>query len=174
MKGYIMENILTVNGADSNIAKLRTNVGKSEKATQGTKREYAIALNALFADFDWFDVKHTDVSENAKLVHAEKQALFEVIRKYCPDHKNVSQPWKMVREYGKEERYGKEEKPESEEKDENEKREAKSPMLRNMDDLLALYKFNARQDSLPEKIRQAQVHIASALAALGVDISLIK
>lgn len=169
-----MDNVIIVNGTDSNIAKLRTNVGKSEKSAQGTKREYAIALNALFAGFDWFDVKHTDVSENAKLVHAEKQALFDVIRKYCPDHKNVSQPWKMVREYGKEERYGKEEKPESEEKDEGEKREAKSPMQRNLDDLLALYKFNARQDSLPEKIRQAQVHIASALAALGVDISLIK
>lgn len=169
-----MDNVIIVNGADSKIAKLRENVGKSEKATQGTKREYAIALNALFAEFDWFDVKHTDVSENAKLVHAEKQALFEVIRKYCPDHKNVSQPWKMAREYGREERYGKEEKPESDETDEGEKREAKTPMLRNMDDLLALYKFNARQDALPAQVSRAQTFIASALAELGVDISLLK
>lgn len=166
--------MLIINGANSNIAKLRENVGKTEKSAHGTKREYAIALNALFADFDWFDVKHTDISENAKLVHAEKQALFDVIRKYCPNHKNVSQPWKMVREYGKEERYGKEENPENEEKEDGEKREAKSPMQRNLDDLLALYKFNARQDALPAKVSKAQTFIASALAELGVDISLLK
>lgn len=169
-----MDNMLIVNGADSNITKLRENVGKSEKSSQGTKREYARALNLMFANFDWFDVKHTDISDEAKLVHAEKQALFDVIRKHCPEHKNVSQPWKMVREYGREERYGKEEKPESDEKDEGEKREAKSPMQRNLDDLLALYKFNARQDALPAKVSKAQTFIASALAELGVDISLLK
>lgn len=169
-----MENVVIVNGNESNIAKLRENVGKTEKSAQGTKREYAIALNALFANFDWFDVKHTDISDEAKLVHAEKQALFEVIRKYCPNHSNVSQPWKMVREYGREERYGKEEKPESDENEDGEKREAKSPMQRNLDDLLALYKFNARQDALPAKVSKAQTFIASALAELGVDISLLK
>ena len=173
-----MENLVTVNGVvvsgnDAMFIRLRENVGKSEKSAQGTKREYARALNLMFANFDWFDVKHTDISEEAKLVHAEKQALFEVIRKYCPNHKNVSQPWKMVREYGKEERYGKEEKPENEAGG-DEKREAKSPIQRNLDDLLALYKFNARQDALPTKVSKAQTFIASALAELGVDISLIK
>ena len=172
LKGYIMENILIVNGNDSNIAKLRTNVVKAVMRAYGAEREYAIALNAYFGEFAWFDIESKDISDEAKLVHAEKKALFEELKK--ANHSNPSTVWARVRKYGKEEKQGKEEKPESDEKDGNEKREAKSPMQRNLDDLLALYKFNARQDALPTKVSKAQTFIASALAELGVDISLLK
>jgi hypothetical protein len=47
-------------------------------------------------------------------------------------------------------------------------------MLRNIDDLTALYKFNGRQESLDARITRAQLHIAAALAELGVDLSMVK
>jgi len=170
-----MENILTVNGADSNIAKLRTNVVKAVTRAYGAEREYAIALNTYFGEFAWFDIEAKNTADEAKLVHAEKKALFEELKK--ANHSNPSTVWARVRKYGKEEKQGKEEKPENDESN-GEASEAgsaaRSPMVRNMEELVNLYKFNARQDSLPEKIRQAQVHISSALAALGVDISLLK
>jgi hypothetical protein len=49
----------------------------------------------------------------------------------------------------------------------------RDPITRNVEELIALYKFNARQDSLPEKVRNAQTYIASALGALGVDLNMI-
>lgn len=175
LKGHIMDNVIIVNGADSQIAKLRANVVKAVTRAISAEREYSVALNAYFGEFAWFDIEAKDISDDAKLVHAEKKALFEELKK--ANHSNPSTVWARVRKYGKEEKQGKEEKPESDggaSEAGNAGNAARSPMVRNMEELVNLYKFNARQDSLPEKIRQAQVHIASALAALGVDISLIK
>ena len=46
-------------------------------------------------------------------------------------------------------------------------------MTRNIEELVALYKFNARQESLNDKVKQAQVHIVQALKALGVNLDLL-
>jgi len=51
---------------------------------------------------------------------------------------------------------------------------ARSPMLRNIEELTALYKFNHRQDNLDEKIKSANLLIVKALEALGVDLNTVK
>jgi hypothetical protein len=173
-----MENVI-VNGSFVSIETLRTGVAEGEQRAYGARREYAKHLNTHFT-FDWFEVEHTDTSEDAKLVHTEKKALFAELKRVHPDHKNPSTVWANIRKYGRDEKYPKPQAAEGEAAEgEAAEGEAagnrnKPPMLRNMDDLLDLYKFNRRQTELPDKVASAQVYIVKALEALGVDLGLIK
>lgn len=160
-----------------NLPSLRANVADQQEVTYGVEREYAKALNSVF-DFRWYEVEHTDVSDTAKLVHVEKKALFVELKRV--KHSNPSTVWARIRKYGRAEAkeaslFG--EVPESEGQQaegESQAGKTKSPMLRNLDDLTALYKFNARQEVLPREVYNAQQYIVAALKELGVDISLIK
>lgn len=178
-----MENVI-VNGNAVSLATLRQGVAESVKRAYGAERAYALALNASFG-FDWFNVEANDTSPEAKTVHAEKKELFAALK--AVEHTNPSTVWARIRKYGKAEKYPapQAEAPEGGEAEggeaeggEGEAEGAgsrnKAPMLRNVDDLVALYKFNMRQDSLPPKVESAQVYIVKALEALGVDLALIK
>ena len=154
-----------------NLETLRIDVAESNLRAYGAERAYAIALNEVFGEFDWFEVSHYDKSEPAKPVHEEKTALFEVLKKV--NHSNPSVVWGRIRKYGKAEKYGE---PDSEADTDGEAGTAnhnRPPMLRNVEDLTDLYKFNARQTELPEKVKDAQVFIVKALEALGVDVNMV-
>lgn len=172
-----MENII-VNGSEVSIESLRKGVAEAVVRAYGAERAYAVALNAMFAGFDWFEIEANDTSETAKPVHAEKKALYVELK--AAAHSNPSTVWARIRKYGREEKFGKSEAGEGEggagegEGEGGAGNSPRDPVTRNVEELIALYKFNAKQESLPEKVRQAQVHIASALGALGVDLSLVK
>jgi hypothetical protein len=167
-----MENVI-VNGNSVSLATLRQGVAESVKRAYGAERAYAQALNASFG-FDWFNVEANDTSVEAKTVHAEKKELFAALK--AVEHTNPSTVWARIRKYGKAEKYPQAEGAEGEAEGEAEGagNRNKSPMVRNIDDLLALYKFNMRQDGLPPQVASAQVYIVKALEALGVDLALIK
>jgi hypothetical protein len=170
-----MENVI-VNGNSVSLATLRQGVAESVKRAYGAERSYAQALNASFA-FDWFNVEANDTSAEAKTVHAEKKELFAALK--AVEHTNPSTVWARIRKYGKAEKYPQAEGAEGTEGEAEGEAEGagnrnKSPMVRNIDDLLALYKFNMRQDGLPPQVASAQVYIVKALEALGVDLNLIK
>ena len=175
-----MENVI-VNGNSVSLATLRQGVAESVKRAYGAERAYAQALNASFG-FDWFAVEANDTSAEAKTVHAEKKELFAALK--AVEHTNPSTVWARIRKYGKAEKYPQAqgegaEGAEGEGEGEGAEGEGagsrnKSPMVRNIDDLLALYKFNMRQDGLPPQVASAQVYIVKALEALGVDLGLIK
>lgn len=156
-----------------NIETLRTDVAISLGTAYGSQKAYAIGLNAVFAT-DWFNIEHNDKSETAKPVLTEKQALYAELRKV--NHTNPSVIWSRIREYGRNARYGEEsaEGEEGEESTEGNARHNKPAKLRNIDELLALYKFNARQSELADDIKQAQGFIINALNALGVDLSKVE
>lgn len=170
----------TVDGNQIDLANLRDNVGEAVKRSYGAERAYAVKLNDHFKTFDWFEIEANETSDQAKLVHAEKGLLYAVLKK--AEHKNPSTVWARIRKYGKEEKYPKVEGGEGEggegEGGEGEGDGAgstdRSPMLRNIEELKLLYRFNKRQQSLPDKVREAQTHIASALIALGVDLSTLQ
>ena len=168
----------------ADLASLRKNVAEAVSSGYGAMRDYAIALNAEFA-YAWFDIEANDKSAQGVAVRTEKEALFEILKE--KNHTNVSTVWGRVRKYGKEEAklvgthgmpmpaYDDEGNLITEaEAGESGKSGNKSPMLRNIDDLTALYKFNGRQESLDARITRAQLHIAAALAELGVDLSMVK
>lgn len=155
-----------INLPESGLAVARHEVVTSAASAYGAMRRYASALNATFP-FAWYEVAHGDKGDEAKLVHGEKSELFKELK--AADHSNPSTIWKRVRDYGKEEREGK---PEGEDEGEgNANPPVRSAMVRNCEELLALYKYNARQEDLPQKVKQAQSFIEKALNALGVDLS---
>ena len=170
-----MENVI-VNGNTVALETLRKGVAEAVKRAYGAERDYAVALNALFT-FEWFDIEANDTTEAAKPVHAEKKALYGELK--AAAHSNPSTVWARIRKYGREERHGKpaeggEGNAEGGEGEGGAGNTPRDAVTRNVEELIALYKFNARQESLPAKITEAQKFIASALMALGVDLSLVK
>jgi hypothetical protein len=166
------------------LAALRSAVAESVLRAYGAEREYAVALNGVFA-FAWFDIEASDKSETAKPVHAEKTKLFTVLK--AAKHSNPSTVWARVRKYGNDEAalvgthgkplpaYDEDGNPLVEgEQGESGANNKRSPMLRNIEELSKLYMFNAKQESLDQKIFKAQTFIASALAELGVDLANLK
>ena len=168
-----------------NLAALRTAVAETVKRQYGAERDYAVALNAEFT-FAWFDIEASDKSETAKPVHAEKGELYKVL--HAAKHSNPSTVWARIRKYGSEEAslVGTHGKPlpaydeegnmitDLDSAESNGANNKRSPMLRNIEELSKLYMFNAKQESLDQKIFRAQTFIASALAELGVDLANLK
>lgn len=170
-----MENII-IDGNTVSIETLRKGVAEAVKRAYGAERAYAKALNTMFA-FDWFTFEASDSSDDAKLVKAEKTLLYTELK--AADHTNPSTVWARIRKYGQEERHGKPEGASGEgEGGEGEGEGAgnkpRDAVTRNIEELLDLYKFNKRQEGLPGKVVEAQKHIAQALIAMGVDLSLVK
>jgi hypothetical protein len=144
----------------------------------GALRDYAIVLNNTFA-IDWFAIEHSDQSDEAKPVLAEKKKFYAELKQGL--HTNPSVVWGRVCAFGKVERHGEPEKVENEggeggEGDEGIEADTspnRSPMLRNVEELTTLWKFNSKQENLDPKIVEAQNCISLALACLGVDIKLL-
>jgi len=167
------------------LSSLRKGVAESVLRAYGAEREYAVALNAEF-DFAWFDVEASDKTktDQGKIVAAEKSELYAELKK--ANHSNPSTVWARVRKYGKEEAaklgthglpmpaYDIEGNLITEcEQGESGTKTTRSPMLRNIEDLTSLWKFNGRQENLDPKINAAQLYIGQALQALGVDLGSI-
>ena len=169
---------LASNEMASKLEHARNDVVESVIRGYGAERAYAVLLNEAFA-FDWFAIEHTDTSDNAKALAPEKKLFMKALN--VAKHTNASTVWARVRKYGNEERNGKVlpvetvdgvevEKLEQGDSGENNQR---SPMLRNIEELTALYKFNNKQESLDQKIVDAHKHIIMALECLGVNLQLI-
>ena len=174
-----MENVNKVVTAPVSLDSLRQAVADAVVRAYGAERAYAVQLNSTFG-FDWFEVEAADVNESAKPVHAEKGELYKVLK--AAKHSNPSTVWARIRKYGREEKYPKAategEGGEGEggegEGGNSQAGTTRSAMLRNIEELKDLYKFNARQQDLPEAVKNAQTFIVSALRELGVDVATIK
>jgi hypothetical protein len=160
---------------DSLVAEKRQGAIEAQKSSYGANKEYAKALNIKF-EFDWFEVSHTDSSDEGKAVRKEKELFFTGLKEI--GHSNPSKVWKDVRGYGQENRYGvadvsTEEGADGEVAEGGDAKHNRSPELRNLEELTTLYKFNRRQESLSPKLTKVQQKIAEALAEMGVDIGMI-
>jgi len=157
---------------------------------EATRKEYgshiriAAKLNDLLP-FAWYDVDPKEVSDNAKALDTHKKPLYAALKK--AGHTNPSVPFGRMRDYGRNLRAGLAPNGKSmadgsplpnnvseEGEGEGANPAKRSPMLRNVEELTALWKFNEKQADLPAKIAGAQKHIVAALAALGIDVRTIK
>ena len=150
----------------------RKEIANSLVRGYGAMREYASLLNKAHS-FAWYDVEHTDKGEEADIINTEKKAFYAELK--TASHTNPSVVWARVRQFGKVEREGE---PESDsvdaEQGESGKENAnRSPMLRNIEELTTLWKFNGKQDNLDPRIVEAQKHIGSALEALGIKLNML-
>jgi hypothetical protein len=171
----MQENTLNL---EQQIEQARNTVIAQYETSYGANVAYAKLLNQKWSGFDWFELKHTDTSDEGKSVKAEGDKFRKGIKDW---HSNPSTAWKQIREHGKVARYGKPvvsaegaegETAEGAEGSDNAKHN-RSPVLRNLEELTVLFKFNRRQESLPEELKACQGHIIKALESLGVDIGLI-
>lgn len=178
-----MENIQLIQSFNTTdlelaIAEARKQVAEALRGGFGAQKRYASLLNQKF-QYDWFEVKHNDVTDEGKAVRKEKEAFQAELKSI--GHSNPYKIWGDVRNYARLERYPVEVKTDDEGNPITEVDEGKSganhnrsPMLRNIEELTALWKFNKRQDSLPDNLAKANVKIGEALQALGVNLSLIQ
>ena len=155
------------------VAQKRQGAIEAQKSSYGANKDYGRALNLKFEGFDWFSLSHLDSSDEGKAVRKEKELFFTGLKEI--GHSNPSKVWKDVRDYGQEARYGvsdvpTEEGAEGEVEGSDNAKHNRSPELRNMEELLALYKFNRRQESLSPKITKVQQKIGEALQEMGVDL----
>jgi hypothetical protein len=154
------------------LAASRNEVAESVVRAYGAERVYAVNLNKYFG-FNWYDVEATDKTDTAKFVHAEKSELYKVLKN--AKHSNPSTIWARIRKYGREEAEGVPEATEgvAEGEGEGAGNRERDAVTRNVEELIKLYKFNQRQESAPQKLKDATMLIAKALEALGVNLNMI-
>jgi hypothetical protein len=163
-----MDNNQVISNEVVSLVELRNNVAESNKVAKVSELGYAKGLNAFFSEVgieSWYDIDSKEISENAKFVKAERTALYAVLK--AKEHTNPSTVWARVRKLAKIDVEG-----EPEESDKGAVH-ARSAMLRNIEELSALWKFNGRQESLPDEVNKAQAYISSALMALGVNLTML-
>ena len=157
------------------IDEARNKVIAQYESTYGANVEYAKLLNAKWSEFDWFELKHTDTSDEGKAVKGEGDRFRKGIKDW---HKNPSQAWKQIRDHARTDRYGKAivesaEGGEGETESSGDAKHNRSPELRNIEELTVLFKFNRRQESLSDNLKDCQRNIIKALESMGVDIGMI-
>ena len=167
-------NTLSAN-IDELINNARAKVFGSIESNYGANVEYAQLLNQKWDDFDWFDLKHTDTSDEGKAVKAEGDRFRSGIKQW---HSNPSTAWKQIRDHARIDRYGKAEvEGEGSEGEgvegEGDAKHNRSPLLRNIEELTVLFKFNRKQEALSEDLRLAQGYIIQAVGALHIDVTMI-
>ena len=161
-----------------NLVALRNNVAEATGRQYGAVKEYAKGLNQEFS-FAWFEVEAQDQSEAGKAVKAEKAEFYKPMK--LAGHSNPSTVWARVRAEGladakAQELFGYTADVESETDSETEgsgASHARSPMLRNIEELTKLYKFNKSQTGLDPKIVKAQQKISEALIELGINLTML-
>jgi hypothetical protein len=147
-------------------------IGQYE-STYGANVDYARLLNENWS-FDWFDLKHNDSSDQGKAVKAEGDKFRSGIKGW---HSNPSVAWKQIRDHARADRYGKpvvDSEVEVEGEGSDNAKHNRSPELRNMEELITLFKFNRRQVALSPKLQKVQSHISSALIEMNVDLNMIE
>ncbi len=171
------------------LAVRRLAVAEASSVSGSAERDYALALNDAFAGLSvaWFTIEHNAKGAEAELIHAEKAAFFKVLHEkhYKGKHPNPSVPWGRVRKLAADEirEAIKREAAASgaelpadlmESADSTGARHRKSLTLRFTENLTADYKAGRRAEkdgTIQQREAAALVHIASALGALGIDIS---
>lgn len=171
--------ITTTDAAEAALAPCRTAVADTVTRQYGAVREYAETLTRFFPS-DWYMYEYGDKAEAAKGILAEADKFRKTLRE--AGHANPSVIWTRVRNEGRKLVEGEPEAASGEGDGEGEgdkagAKQVRSLSLRLVEDLSALFKACKREEAknnLDAKQSQACTHIASALAALGVDLTMIK
>jgi hypothetical protein len=174
-----------VEGVDINVAEIALSTIYKEmvdasKQAYGSHIRIAAKFNNLMK-FAWYEMSATEKSEDAKILKAHKSELYAAFKE--AGHSNPSVPFKRICDYGRNLANGLAPSGKTtidgqpvEQSDESDGAgpAPRSAMLRNVEELTNLWKFNDKQGGdLPAKVKAAQVHIEAALKALGLDVATI-
>lgn len=174
---------IIVEGVDLNVSEVALSTLYKEMVdasnnVYGSHIKIAAKYNNLMP-FAWYDLSPTEKSEDAKTLKAHKAELYEAFRK--AGHTNPSVPFKRICNYGRNLANGLAPSgkttidgipvEQGEAESDGAAPAPRSAMLRNVEELTALWKFNDKQDALPAKVKRAQIKIVEALAELGLDVA---
>ena len=152
-----------VSPSSPTLEELRDAVGDAVKRQYGAVKAYAIRLCEVLPA-EWYEVEHTDVTEEAKPVLEEAKKFRDSLRK--AGHKNPSVVWTRVRDDGRAHVEGAPEK-------DGKKKDVRSFQRRLIEDLPLIYRAGKKEKSLSTQQQQVMTHLASAITALGLDLSAI-
>lgn len=156
--------------------KLRHETVREIMRGYGATKVYAEGLTQ-YLGADWFMFEHNDKSDAAKPTLAEGQKFRDELRK--AGHTNPSVAWTRVRNEGRKLVEGEATKGDGEASDGDKAgaKEVRSLKLRMIEELSTLHKAAKREETrnnLGKAEAEAATHIASALKALGVDLTMVK
>ena len=172
-----MTQVINTQASESALDAKRHEVVATIMRGYGASKEYAELLFQYFPE-DWYSFEHNDKDEAAKGILAEAQKFRDELRK--AGHSNPSVAWTRVRQEGAMLAGLGDKSEEGEEGEEGDKAGAKQVRgltLRLVEDLGTLHKACKREEAknnLDAKQAQASIHIAQALQALGVDLTMVK
>jgi hypothetical protein len=143
-------------------------------STYGAGRRYAATLIAFFRTRGmgerWVTMAHDHKGAEGDAMREERDALYTALRE--GGHSNPSVKWKQIKDHAVDLLKIESGEPEESTESGSGKKETRSVQLRMVEDLTSLYKLGKREKlKLTPAQAQAHTHIASALNALGVDIS---
>jgi hypothetical protein len=154
---------------------IRTEIVNDIMRGYGATRQYAARLFDFFSD-DWFAYEHNDKDKEAQPILAEAQKFRDELRK--AGHSNPSVAWTRVRQEGAKLMQLDDTGEDTEAgKDNAGAKEVRGLTLRLVEELSLLHKACKREEAknnLDAKQSEASTYIASALKALGVDLTMVK
>jgi hypothetical protein len=177
IKSMIVEGV-DINVADVSLASILKDMVEASQKAYGSHIRIAAKFNDMLP-FAWYDMAATEKSENATAFKVVKTDLYTALK--AAGHTNPSVPFKRICDYGRNMTNGLS--PSGKFTAEGDPVEAdsdgagpapRSAMLRNVEERIALWKFNDKQgDALPAKIKAILDLDAQILALLGVDVATI-
>lgn len=166
-----MDNLVTTATQSTVLESLRGAVADAVVRAYGAEREYAHALCGILPT-EWYLVEHSETSEDAKKVHAEKKELFKVL--HAAKHTNPSTVWARVRKYAQEYIEGEPAEGETDsEGDAGNGKVVRSLKLRMIEENITLYKALKRETSLDVEMTLALTNTSRTLMDLGVDLTTV-
>ena len=172
-----MDTIVTIpnNVTPEKVAESRNAFVGALSSTYGAGRVYAADLVAHFDaqgfGTAWITMAHDHKGPDGDAMRAERDTLYTALKD--AGHSNPSVKWKQIKGYAAE--LVRADSGEAEAETESEgsgKKTTRSTQLRLIEDLTSLHKMCKREaKTLTEPQRKASLHIASALAELGVDLT---
>jgi hypothetical protein len=171
---------IDLNVTDVTLSTILADMIEATTKAYGSHIRIAAKFNNLL-DFCWFDVSPTEKSIYADRLKPHKAELYAALK--AAGHSNPSVPFKRICDYGRNLANGLApsgkttidgQPVEQDGESDGAAPAPRSAMLRNVEELTALWKFNDKQGKdLPAKVKVAQGHIEAALKALGLDVATI-
>ena len=143
----------------------------------GAGRKYAANLLG-FLGTAWIELAHDAKGAEGDAMRTERDALYAALRALPIPHSNPSVKWKQIKDHARsilaeqaKAEGGEDAEGEGEAEGSGNGKHTRTLQLRLIEDLTTLYKACKKEKARTEQQSKAMLHIAAALADLGVDIS---
>jgi len=173
-----MSTIVTIpaNVTPAELTESRDGFAQASGHVYGAGRKYAANLLG-FLGTAWIELAHDAKGAEGDAMRTERDALYAALRALPIPHSNPSVKWKQIKDHARSilaeqaQAEGGEGEGEGEAEGSGNSKHTRTLQLRLIEDLTTLYKACKKEKARTEQQSKAMLHIAAALADLGVDIS---